>query len=422
VAKSILRISIVSILMILSIWGCAEQAQKQVNDLTLPDFSFVGLSEPMQDRENIRLSVHVKIPYTELQFTRDGSIFLARYEVSVNISDDSKERIAGKIWSDSLKMPSYQDTRKTNQTALSIESFLVPVGDINISVRVTDLYTKKSRVLNDNINQTEMYQGELALGNIMIIDNYSASGDELLMNESFYEVIDTLNFKAKLIGVKHPYTLTYELISKEESRKKVTEVLDHAGAIDSLLFFEIPLTDMQYTNYTLYLSAEDASGNRVMTKTHFRVRIKGINYDIGDIDEAVSQLRYLASERDIREISSGGGEQTMSKFNDFWSGLDPTPGTPENELMEEYYRRVAYTLEAFTVVQDGWKSDRGMIYILFGPPDEIQRGPFEIDQKPYQIWEYFRLGKQFVFRDNSGFGEYRLDYSYIDDNDWRFNY
>jgi GWxTD domain-containing protein len=56
----------------------------------------------------------------------------------------------------------------------------------------------------------------------------------------------------------------------------------------------------------------------------------------------------------------------------FWLRRDPTPGTPENEFKEEHYRRIAYANEHFASSKPGWKTDRGRIYIVYGPPDEIE--------------------------------------------------
>ena len=421
-AKSILRVTIYILLVASLLLGCAEQQVKREHDLTLPDFSFIGLSEPMADKENIRVAVHVKIPYTELQFTRAGEKYLARYEIGVNITDMDKEQIAGQIWSDSLWLDTYKETRASTNTVLSVKSFVVPASELKINVRVTDLYTKKSHILSDGVDQSDMYAGALSLGNVIIMDNASPGNRELLMDQSFYEIIDTLRFKVRLLGEFHPYKMSYQLKVKEEIKEDHEITIDHVGSIDSLLNFIVPLTDMHYSNYTLYLTALDAKGNQVTTKANFRVRIRGVNFDVVDMDEAIKQLIYLANERQIREIMAGSEAEKTDKFKLFWAALDPTPGTLPNELMEEYYRRIAFSLEAFTVVQEGWKTDRGMIYILFGPPDEIQRGPFEIDRKPYQVWEYYNLGKQFVFRDETGFGDYRLDQSYLDQGDWRFRY
>lgn len=422
-AKSILSVISISLFSVLLLTNCTQQQQRnQENDLTLPDFSFIGLSEPLADKENIRVSIHVKIPYDELQFIRSKDKFLARYEIGINIADKDKERIAGQIWSDSLWLDAYKETRNSSNTVAVLRSFIVPASELKINVRVTDLYTKKSHILSDGVDQSAMYAGELSLGNIMIMDNGLPGTSQLLMDQSFFEIIDTLHFKVRLLGENHPYTLSYELKVKEEVKDRDVLAIQHEGPIDSLLSFTIPLTDMHYSNYRLFLFAEDAKGNTVKTKANFRVRIRGVNFDVENMDDAVKQLVYLASERQIKEILEGSEVDKTEKFKAFWEAVDPSPGTLENELMEEYYRRIAFSIEAFTVVQAGWKSDRGMIYILFGPPDEIQRGPFELDRKPYQVWDYYTLGKQFVFRDETGFGDYRLDQNYLDQNDWRFRY
>jgi len=50
----------------------------------------------------------------------------------------------------------------------------------------------------------------------------------------------------------------------------------------------------------------------------------------------------------------------------------------------------------------------GMIYILFGPPNSVDRHPFDIDSKPYEVWYYYQKDRQFMFVDETGFGDYRL--------------
>ena len=56
----------------------------------------------------------------------------------------------------------------------------------------------------------------------------------------------------------------------------------------------------------------------------------------------------------------------------FWQRRDPTPDTVENEFKEEHYRRIAYANERFASGIPGWRTDRGRIYIMWGPPDEIE--------------------------------------------------
>ncbi|MBV9225780.1 MAG: GWxTD domain-containing protein [Acidobacteriaceae bacterium] len=68
-------------------------------------------------------------------------------------------------------------------------------------------------------------------------------------------------------------------------------------------------------------------------------------------------------------------EERQSFVESFWLRRDPTPDTEENEYKEEHYRRIAYANDHYASGIPGWKTDRGMIYIKYGPPDEIDSHP-----------------------------------------------
>ena len=119
-------------------------------------------------------------------------------------------------------------------------------------------------------------------------------------------------------------------------------------------------------------------------------------------------------------------EEREQFVEQFWLRRDPTPDTIENESKEEHYRRIAYANERFASGIPGWKTDRGRIYIMHGPPDEIesypsggsyQRLPEEgggsTSVYPFERWRYRYLegvGTDVIleFVDVSGSGEYRL--------------
>jgi GWxTD domain-containing protein len=72
----------------------------------------------------------------------------------------------------------------------------------------------------------------------------------------------------------------------------------------------------------------------------------------------------------------------------FWLRRDPTPGTPENEFKEEHYRRIAFANDRFSVGIPGWKTDRGMIYMKYGPPDSLDTHGATPTTYPYETWTY----------------------------------
>ncbi len=79
-------------------------------------------------------------------------------------------------------------------------------------------------------------------------------------------------------------------------------------------------------------------------------------------------------------------EERQVFIENFWIRRDPTPDTQQNEFREEHYRRIAWANDRFAAGVPGWRSDRGMIYIQFGPPDERQEHPAA--RPSYEIWRY----------------------------------
>jgi GWxTD domain-containing protein len=119
-------------------------------------------------------------------------------------------------------------------------------------------------------------------------------------------------------------------------------------------------------------------------------------------------------------------EEREQFIEQFWLRRDPTPDTAENEFKEEHYRRIAYANDHYASGIPGWKTDRGRIYITFGPPDEIESHPSggsyerpieegggETSTYPFEQWTYRYLegmGNNIMieFVDTSMSGEYHM--------------
>ena len=119
-------------------------------------------------------------------------------------------------------------------------------------------------------------------------------------------------------------------------------------------------------------------------------------------------------------------EERQQFVEAFWQRRDPTPDTEENEYKEEHYRRIAYANDHYASGIPGWKTDRGMIYIKFGPPDEIdshpsggsyqrpyEEGGGETSTYPFEDWRYRYLDGigtniNIEFVDTTMSGEYHM--------------
>jgi GWxTD domain-containing protein len=113
-------------------------------------------------------------------------------------------------------------------------------------------------------------------------------------------------------------------------------------------------------------------------------------------------VRWIITPEEMSAFKQLSNDEERDQFiEQFWLRRDPTPDTPENEYKEEHYRRIAYANEHFPAGKPGWMTDRGRIYIVYGPPDEIdahpsggqynrpmEEGGGETSTYPFETWRY----------------------------------
>jgi len=119
-------------------------------------------------------------------------------------------------------------------------------------------------------------------------------------------------------------------------------------------------------------------------------------------------------------------EEREQFIEQFWLRRSSNPDLPDNDFKEEHYRRIAYTNEHFASGIPGWKTDRGRMYIMWGPADEVESHPSggtydrpmeegggSTTTYPWETWRYRYMegiGENVIweFVDPSGSGEYHL--------------
>src|SRR5271165_1696484 len=138
-------------------------------------------------------------------------------------------------------------------------------------------------------------------------------------------------------------------------------------------------------------------------------------------------VRWIITPEELAAFKQLSNDEERDAFiEQFWLRRDPTPDTPENEYKEEHYRRIAYANEHFASGVPGWRTDRGRIYIAYGPPDQIESHPSggyyqrpieegggDTSTYPFEDWRYRYIegiGQEvnLEFVDPCMCGEYRL--------------
>jgi GWxTD domain-containing protein len=138
-------------------------------------------------------------------------------------------------------------------------------------------------------------------------------------------------------------------------------------------------------------------------------------------------VRWIISDQERTDFNKLWTDEQRDRFVvAFWERRNPTPGAPENAFKEEHYRRMAYSNERYAEGIPGWKTDRGHVYIKYGPPDKIDTYPDTTSlvraqplegnpapHVPFEVW-YYRyiegVGQDVIveFVDHCQCGKYHL--------------
>lgn len=158
-------------------------------------------------------------------------------------------------------------------------------------------------------------------------------------------------------------------------------------------------------------------------------RDRTVKKERGDIfkkwlEQDVSYIITPDEKRAFKKLATD--EEREQYIEAFWRRRDPNPDTEVNEYLEEHFERIAYANQHFASGIPGWKTDRGRIYIMYGPPHDKESHPMggQYDRPsyhgggststyPFEVWFYRHLpgvgsGVEIEFVDPTGTGEYRI--------------
>ncbi len=383
------------------------------------------------DPAQAKVDFYVKVPYRKLEFNSSPRGFVARYQVSAEIVELGGDGLLGNkvekpIWDRTLRLANHADTERRDLYDLTTHSLELSPGNYLVELSVVDEASGDAFVRELPIKVRD-FDRPTAVSDLLLLEEYDGDrniilpsvsnrfGTERLGFSMMYEVYldrpQSVRISRQVFQTAN--TILGEQASSEPIKSGSVYVDGDTNYIDaprSQHIVTIPITDLQLGQYLVRVTVEDSEGNVLdVSDETFTIDWKGLAEHIRDINDAISQLIYIAQPKEIRHLKAGETDaERLSRFIDFWRRRDPTPGTRRNERMEEYYYRISHANERYGTLTDGWKTDRGQAVVLFGEPDYIERHPYNFNVEPYEIWYYYRIGKRFIFVDRTGLGDYEI--------------
>ena len=211
-----------------------------------------------------------------------------------------------------------------------------------------------------------------------------------------------------------------EVISREKPKKRSGE--------SSVIVDALSVKDLRSGTYTLVLALLDSSRKVLSTSgkkffvynptlgvdsslllTDARVtRSEFAKMEEGDLDREFSWARYMSSDDEKARFKALTGADAKRKFLlEYWSRR------PEG-MRKDFLGRVAFVNSSYRILgKEGYLTDRGRVYLMYGPPDDIDRHPSEAQSRPLEIWSYnaIQSGVIFVFVQRQMGGDLELVHS-----------
>jgi len=389
-----------------------------------------------------RLEIYYKLFNSCLQFAKDGDNYKAEYEIAITIYDDDNRQMTAFTVDKSIIFQSYVSTTSSLDYRISQINRKLPPGKYTIDLLVSDKNSgmkikrciKPKLLKYDNKNpqlsgiefiqavDVEIIDTVFRKGDMTVIPNVGSdfTGDSSASLLYYFEIYRGSKSKGdypavtRILDHRHnplySDTITIRFDEDDESDEPIRQIR------------QIAIKDLKSNDYTLEVSLLGRRNRAVdRSRSNFRLVWDPDAMLLYDHETAILQLKYIADPHDIKNLEESENHvERLKVWEEFWLSRDPSPETPKNEAKESYYYRIFYANRHFSVMRKpGWKTDRGMVFIQYGKPDQIEDYPFELSSKAYQIWYYYTIGerRRFVFIDEWNDGDFILQYPY-DGRSW----
>lgn len=404
-------------------------------DLGEPGKSFTYSSgSPAFDMEAVPSGVlggthlFISIPPASLMYVKANGGFLASFETTVALyAIDSSDVLFETSWADTSFLRTYEESQRTEPLEFERELTLTP-GDYRVHVSIEDRMTRRLEVREQLISVPSRSTLRPTLGRLVLQYGDSTSGKRTLIPFNVEEgtkgfsasvhvygvvpgskvhwTVSLYRFRITRIAAEAPQN--FALIAGAGEPKPwwfdkpdtLGVVQSDSRADESGSSADVPLTGLPPGLYDVQVRVTAASpgsgGDTVLQGERvFSMKPKGFPRP-RSIRELVNAMVYINTPHERIVFSTAQSEKELQAiFDSLWLEFQPRQELA-SRLINEYYTRVEEANRKFSDMKDGWMTDRGMLYVVLGPPEAVVNSPERV------VWYYTIPGSsesaQFVFR------------------------
>ena len=381
------------------------------------------------------------------------SLFHLEGILHVEILDSlTREQVVNKDWKIAY---SPEDTSNINKSLVGVIGFVLASGKYECVVTGEDsLQSGFSKSYKEYLTVKPLIKSNISMSDVQFASKIlqDSPNENSVFYKNSYEVVPlptgvcgenqpVLFYYLELYNLKsvnHNLPLKLNtLVYGSRGQLVYNKVKTVTGTIDSRVEVgTVTVNKLATDSYTFIVALIDSAGNYgVSTSKRFFVYNPSVQPDDSlynesatnvlatqfgvmseeELDDLFEKSKYIATSSEIDQYDNlTGAEGKRSFINQFWIARDSDPSTARNEFYLDYLDRIQRCKQVYsTLGKQGWKTDRGRVYLKYGEPSEIERFPNQLDTKPYEIWYYNEIqgGVIFIFADLTNFSDYQVIHS-----------
>jgi GWxTD domain-containing protein len=374
--------------------------------------------------------ITVEVPFRTLVFLKKEGYYDARFEsyLSIRRTDIEKARPTTYVLNGFATVKTYDETKQRDQKARVWREIKLAPGDYEIDaiLRIRETIIAVSRSVT--LRVPDFLASGMGFGTPQVLSipptyttnfaRWSEVKDQLAGADAPANaaivglerqpgVRFAIYFDSE-VRVPSPCDIYYEVTDGSDRQVLYGKRRVELRGDDDEFVIAFSVDDWAPGAYRVNLRAQTDSPARDATAS-VDVRVDVTRAMLGaNFDDTIEILALIASGEDLKELRAAPEAGRAAAWAKFWSARDPDPSTPENEALAQYLERVQYVVKEFSQFGAGWKSDRGRVYIRYGPPEQIDTAMDQRAQGEYEIWRYYSLNRNFVFYDMFGVGDFKL--------------
>lgn len=372
-----------------------------------PPLPFVGtMAFAAGPGDSVKAILGLSIENRALSFEKDGTTFLARYRVEMFLESDNAPPIRF-ARDEEVRVADFSETMRNEESVLFQQLYHLKAGAYHVTVSIRDPVTGRQTQSDADFVAPDFSAASFSAP----ILAYQATGrrtraQDLAVVLSPRGTVnyggDTLLALVEGYNYTAPTAVPFELLD-DRNNVVTRDTLRFSGRheVDPQVVRIIP--DSQPLGELRLVVGSGADAKQTSALVSFSGAWILTNYS-----EMIDLLRWFGHDDMLKALKKASPADRTRLWVEFYEQTDPVPATPENEALEQYFGRMAIANQRFTDEEvPGWRTDRGMVFITLGEPDEVFNASSTAQGRIIR-WSYTALRLEVIFEDTANVSRFRL--------------